>query len=277
MANLLYNENIMEKANRHIYKSSYSMREIPDPHDYANHIHNTYEILYFLQGNVQMIMGGNVYMMKRGDLFIIRPAVYHSVKVIDNSIPYERFVFNFSEDFIPSLSKEFFKNARDVYNIPSSHPIYGIMEEWKNICLNNNVCDIEETQKEIFKSVITLLSVFVDSKEIQPLKTNKVIERILEYIDQHPTEKITAQKIAEEFFVSPSWVVHTFRKHLDISFMDYVNKKRLLYAQFLINNGLTPTQACEQCNYSDYSTFYRQYKKFLGCVPKKDKNSVTNK
>lgn len=267
----------MEKTNRHIYKSSYSLREIPNPHDYANHIHNTYEILFFLQGNVQMIMGGNVYMMKKGDLFIIRPTVYHSVKVIDNSLPYERFVFNFSEDFIPSLSKEFFKNARDVYNIPTTHPIFGIMEEWKKICLNNSVCDIEETQKEIFKSVITLLSVFVDEKEIQPLKTNKVIERILEYIDQHPTEKITAQKIADEFFVSPSWVVHNFRKHLDISFMDYVNKKRLLYAQFLINNGLTPTQACEQCNYSDYSTFYRQYKKFLGCVPKNDKNSVTNK
>ena len=274
---MVYNKSIMEENNVHIYKSSYSFRGIPDQKDYANHIHNTYEILYFLQGNVQMIMGGNVYKMKKGDLFIAKPFTYHSVKVVDKYVPYERFVFNFSEDFIPKMSKEFFKNARDVYNIPSTHPIYGLMEEWKKICLDNEVSDIEETQKEIFRSVITLLSVFVDEKEIKPLKTNKVIERILEYIDQHPTEKITAQKLANEFFVSTSWIVHTFKSHLDISFMDYVNKKRILYAQFLINNGLSPTQAYEQCNYTDYSTFYRQYKKFIGSVPKNDKNNVTNR
>jgi YesN/AraC family two-component response regulator len=216
-------------------------------------------------------MGGNVYKMKKGDLFIARPFTYHSVKVIDKSVPYERFVFNFSEDFIPNISKDFFKNARDVYNVPTSHPIYGVMEEWKRICLANTSKDIEETQKELFKTIITLMSTFVTEKEIKPLKTNKLIEKILAYIDDHPTEKISAKHLSDKFFVSTSWIIHTFKKHLDISLMDYVNKKRAIYAQFLINNGLSPTQACEQCNYTDYSTFYRQYKKFLNCVPKKDK------
>ncbi len=274
MANIVYNKNIMEENNVHIYKSSYSYRGIPDQKHYANHIHNTFEILYFLQGNVQMIMGGNVYKMKKGDLFIARPFTYHSVKVVGKSVPYERFVFNFSEDFIPQISKEFFKNARDVYNIPASHPIYGLMDEWKKICLANTTEDIEEAQRELFKTIITLLPTLVTEKEITPLKTNKLIEKILDYIDEHPTEKITAKHLSENFFVSTSWIVHTFKTHLDISFMDYVNKKRILYAQFLINNGLSPTQACEQCNFSDYSTFYRQYKKFLGCVPKSDKKQT---
>ena len=268
---MLYNKSTMEKFNEHIYKRAYSYRRIPSPQDYANHIHNTYEILYFLQGNMQMVMGGNVYMMKRGDLFIIRPSVYHRVQVLDTNTPYERFVFNFPENFIPTACKEFFANARDVYNIAPDHHIFAMFEDWKKICLKNQLEDIDEIHFEFFKTILSLLSVYKGGKEIKPIKSNKLLEEILSYINERPTEKITVDVLSEQFFISKSWIIHTFKNQLGISLMDYVNKKRMTYAQSLINNGLTPTQACEQCNFSDYSTFYRQYKKFLETMPKNDK------
>ena len=264
----------METKNQQIIKSSYNFLQNPAEQDYASHIHNTYEILYFLQGNVQMVIGGNVYIMKRGDLFITRPAVFHSVKVIDTKMPYERFVFNFSESFIPAMSKDFFSQARDVYNIPHAHPIALLMEEWKKICQNNDVENIKEVEDYILKAILSLLSEFKTAKEIKPIKSNKLLDEILKYIDERPTEKITVQQLSDVFFMSKSWIVHTFRNQLDISIMDYVNKKRMIYAQTLIANGLTPTQACEQCNFSDYSTFYRQYKKFLASMPKNDKKTA---
>lgn len=264
----------MENKNQQILKSSYEFRQNPTEQDYASHIHNTYELLYFLQGNGQMVIGGNVYVMKRGDLFITRPAVFHNVKLLDENTPYERFVFNFSESFIPAVSKDFFALSRDVYNIPHYHPIALLMDEWKKICQNNSVEDIKEVENSILKSIICLLSEFKTTKEIKPIKSNKLLDEIIKYIDERPTEKITAQQLSDVFYISKSWIVHTFKNQLNVSLMDYVNKKRMIYAQTLIANGLTPTQACEQCNFSDYSTFYRQYKKFLSSMPKNDKKTA---
>ena len=97
------------------------------------------------------------------------------------------------------------------------------------------------------------------------------MEEMMAYIDENPTEKITAESLAKLFFVSPSWVVHKFKKLLGISLMQYVNKKRLLYAQRLILGGFNPTEVAEKCNFTDYSTFYRQYKKYFGISPKQIK------
>ena len=48
--------------------------------------------------------------------------------------------------------------------------------------------------------------------------------------------------------------------------------KRILYAQKLIKSGMAPTEAAIICTYNDYSTFFRQYKKFLDINPEEDKN-----
>ena len=90
------------------------------------------------------------------------------------------------------------------------------------------------------------------------------------YIENEPTAKICIPEVAEKFFVSPSWIVHTFQKELGISFSQYVSKKKMLYAKQLLTSGLTPTQAAEQCGFFEYSTFYRQYKKHWGTSPKED-------
>ena len=52
--------------------------------------------------------------------------------------------------------------------------------------------------------------------------------------------------------------------------MQYVEKKRILYAEAKIHAGMSPTDVAKLCNYENYSTFYRQYKKVLGHSPAED-------
>ena len=89
-----------------------------------------------------------------------------------------------------------------------------------------------------------------------------------------PENEIPMTEICNEFCVSLHFsgigfgtVRSNYRTYLGLD----ETEKRILYAQFLINNGMSPTQAYEQCNYNEYSTFYRQYKKFLETMPKNDK------
>lgn len=261
----------MDNNLRQTCATLYSITAKPNPSHFKNHLHNEYEILFFWQGNAEMIINSNTYKMKKGDMFIIKPAVYHYVKFLDNDFSYERCVVNFSHSFIPESAKKFFSTCNDLYNFPEEHVIFQLMEEWKKVKGSVLYLDNDDECVNFFKTLLLLLPKQHTEKEILPIKTNKTMEEILQYIDQNPTERISAESLAKQFFVSPSWIIHTFKKLLGISLMQYVNKKRLLYSQRLMQGGFSPTEVCEKCNFSDYSTFYRQYKKYFGTTPKSTK------
>jgi AraC-like DNA-binding protein len=50
--------------------------------------------------------------------------------------------------------------------------------------------------------------------------------------------------------------------------MNYIGKKRILYAETLLAEGMTPTEVAKECGYDTYTTFYRQYKKHTGRAPR---------
>ena len=59
------------------------------------HCHDTYEILYVLDGVGRFIVEGTVYNITPGTLMVIRPFEYHSIE-LDSDHQYERYVLNFS-------------------------------------------------------------------------------------------------------------------------------------------------------------------------------------
>ena len=241
----------------------------PEQLHLTNHIHNDFELLFFLDGKAEIVINSNTYKMKKGDVFIIKPAVFHVVNILDFSVTYERVVINFSEPFIPKESLTFFNDCSDLYKFNEDNIVYALFNEF----IKNH--DEYRENKELINGFIkTLLFTFSKQKEyknILPVKTNETLEKILSFIYKSPFYKITAELISKTFFVSPSWIAHSFKKFLGISFMQYVNKKRLVYAESLIRKGVPPTDASIRCNFADYSTFYRQYKKYFGTSPKNSK------
>ena len=54
---------------------------------------------------------------------------------------------------------------------------------------------------------------------------------------------------------------------MDIGLKNYINNKKILYAQSLLLAGDRPADVCEACGFHDYSTFYRLYRKITGTTP----------
>lgn len=246
----------------------YSITAKPIKEDFINHLHNEYEILFFTRGKAEIIIGSKTYKMKKNDLFIIKPAVYHSVKILDENTTYERFVLNFSQSFIPDSAKPFFDDCFELYNLESDNLILSLISEWYAIKHSAFLTQDDDDVESYVKTFLLFLSSQKSDKKIAPVKANKTIEEIIRYIDENPSEQITAETLSKIFFVSKSYIIHSFKNHFGISLMNYVNKKRMLYAQRLITGGFTPAEVSEKLNYNDYSTFYRQYKKFIGVSPK---------
>ena len=92
---------------------------MPEPTNFHKHMHNEYEILYFVSGDANFQIEGTTYKLKPRDLLFIRPRTFHYSPPRPTEI-YERFVLNFSEDLLECELHEFAKNAENIYSIPNT-------------------------------------------------------------------------------------------------------------------------------------------------------------
>ena len=79
----------------------YSDRQIPDV---KAHTHDYYEFYFCISGNIHMNIAGETFVPTPGSMMIIPPRTPHFAKLLDGSIPYRRFVFWVTKDFLKSLS-----------------------------------------------------------------------------------------------------------------------------------------------------------------------------
>lgn len=93
-------------------------------------------------------------------------------------------------------------------------------------------------------------------------KLSPVVSNALSIIDKKYTESLSVEEISNLLFVSPSTLAHKFTKELNISVYRYITKKRLSFAHQLISQGESLSTAALKSGFSDYSCFYRLYKKY---------------
>ena len=119
------------------------------------------------------------------------------------------------------------------------------------------------------------LSLSVDHAENNPFKTSTFLTEALEYINDNLFTIKTIKEVSEHFFVSEQYFFKQFQTQLKITPKKYINDKRLLHAQQMIQQGKKPIEVFEQCGFESYAGFYKQYVKTFGRSPSKEKQTQT--
>lgn len=112
--------------------------------------------------------------------------------------------------------------------------------------------------------LINQVSLFEDAES-----TNKIIENVIYYINNHFTEKITLDMLCDKFFVSKYYLCHIFKEATGLTVHEYVKQKRLTLASDYVSEGKNLTEAALLSGFTDYSSFYRAYTKEHKQNPKK--------
>ena len=265
-ANICYTHGMNTEIGK--IKYSHTCQEEPLGNVYGNHFHNTYEFYLFLNGDVEYIVGDTTYLLKPYDLLLIKPTLYHYPK-IQSSKPYERFVINFTEDVIDTSLKEVLSTTRVRFSFSDEGFIKRLYETF------DAYIKLDEKDAYVFcKQAVNMLLLQLkhakpDNDDAQII--HPTLSKMLRYIDDNLSDELDVESISSKFFVSPSWVFHSFKEQFHISYKQYVNHKKLLYAQQLIRKGTPSNEACISCGFGEYTTFYRQYKKQFGISPSKEK------
>ena len=248
---------------------SYSYKPSPAMGNDITHLHNTYELLLFYEGNANYHIEGDVYHLKKHDLLLIKPSVYHNITLLSGH-PYSRIVLSFCEDDFPENIVAFLRKANSLYHIPDEHPILQIFEAMRT---SSEILS-SESFNQFFLSATTNILLLLPHIETDAKieKSNdafsSTFDNILSYIDKNPDKPLNLTLLSEIFFLSKSHISHLFKMKLNTSAMNYINNKKISYAHSLLISGMPPAQVAEKCSFNNYSTFYRLYKNFFGVTPK---------
>lgn len=254
---------------------------------YANvnpHTHNYYEFYIFLEGHISMDIEGVSHPLVPGDVLIIPPNTKHYAKLLDNSIPYRRFVFWISQDY---CNKLFNISSDYVYLIQRVHTTKQYLYHYDIIGFNTLQSKIfrliEETHANRFgkQAKVQLClkdlvfhfnrSIYEMEQKNKKYEENALYENILLYIEDHIDEDLTLDHLSEIFFVSKYHISHVFKANLGISVHQFITKKRLRLCKDAISYHTNLTEICILYGFKDYTSFFRAFKKEFGMSPKEFK------
>ena len=252
--NLYYKHEI----SRNMQKDAYSM-----------HSHNMYELLYFVDGDATHVIEDRKYKLKRGDLILIRPSKYHFIQ-IDSECSYERYDILFSDQTKNLVCLDMLKDIPEIINLVEYSMATEIIKKTDFYFKHFSGADFENVLTSLLNELFYLLTVTpATEKTDAPKVTSATISKALSYINTNLSTITDVDEVAKSCFVSESYLFRLFKKELKQTPAKYLNSKRLLLAERLINEGQKPTAVYEACGFSDYTTFYRNYRAFFGKPPSK--------
>jgi len=249
--------------------------------EFTYHYHDFNKILILLNGDVTYTIEGRSYDLQANDIVFVKAGEVHK-PVIHSDVPYERIVIYVSPDYLDSHQKEnadlntCFKRAHE----EQSHVLR--MKAFSNSRLNSCIKRLEDSLQdkdfanELYHEVLFLEFMIELNRAalcdaityLSNTSSNQTILAIIEYLNSHLTEDICIDTLAEQFFLSRYYLMHSFKKETGYTIGNYLATKRLLLAKEMITSGKPITEVCYACGYKNYSTFSRAYKKNFGKAPR---------
>lgn len=257
---------------RTITKADGTIRTIPPE------AHSHYEIFYLLEGKVKYVIEGKKYELTPGDMIFVNIGEIHYVEA-DLKTNYDRVVFRFNKTILPSyfsssqnlflpldetFSKKRHIKKKDIENTAIPSIIKEIidvfaMDKYKHpLLISESIRLLVEINKIFEKQDLSL----------NENSINKPIQLALNYINENIDNRITLDDISNNVFLNKFYLSKLFKKETGMTINDYVTLKKIFKANELIESGMDAGVAATNVGYSNYSSFFYNYKKIFGKSPR---------
>lgn len=241
------------------------------------HLHDFYEIYYFLEGDVTYYIEGHGYQMEANSLLIINNKELHK-PIFNKELPYERIVIHF---FPWVLSKydsydfnllECFENRKEAHHNKIIDKNKEIFSYFKKITqyVQNKSLESELMVETLFIQMLVLINKKFNKKTVENnnfIKYNRRILEIITYINNNIEKSLSLNLLAEEFYLNKSYLSHIFKKNTGFSVLQYIHYKKIMTAKRLLLDNNSCSEVSSKLNFGDYSTFYRSFKREVGISP----------
>lgn len=246
------------------------------PYFCATTLHHETELIRLVNGNGEIYINGEKFVLKKGDLYIVRPFILHSIHKTGDIAPIVDFVK--------------FDLRRLAENCPTTHRlgdylhffndknapcvVYGdsIRYNAERIITPLFATDIsrEDTQKAIYD----LLKLLYEHRSSMPAATiteerrHYAAQTAVEYLTSNFRKQIKVADVAALVDYDEFYTMKLFKKFCGFSIVDYLNGVRVTEAMRLLTETEQDVREIAQSvGYNSASYFNRQFKKTFDITP----------
>lgn len=245
-----------------------------------SHLHNCYEFVYIMNGNLVYTVEECEYFISAGDIVFTKPNELHSFH-FPEKCEFGRQFFHIYPEYIkdfPEITQYISQYHRGRKNYIPSHLVEKYELNKIFFTMEKYSYDKPETRAAAYSCALLLMSKLNELLRIEDLENihpvaNETIYKILQYISSSLTQKITLDDISKATYLSPTYISTIFKKEMGMPLSSYINMRRIVLAKNRILLGEKITSLYLECGFDDYSTFYRAFSKYAGISPEKFKTN----
>jgi AraC-type DNA-binding domain-containing proteins len=244
------------------------------------HMHLEHEIMWFYKARGSYSIGREKFALQNNTLVYVSPLTLHDME-LDFTADHERFILQYDHTALSNLK----------YPVPALESHTGVVS-----CLEEKdaerlqfifkwFSEVNETaysEKEIKPLMILLLSTVLQHAEnatkiATETDHQSIFAVIISFVINLETQTsftMSLNEASESVGLSPSHFSRSFKKIMQVSFKEYLLRKKIaLSIQLLRNTELSITDIAYKCEFTDAAYYCFQFRRVIGVTPKKFRNS----
>lgn len=256
-----------------------------------NRICSPFARIYFVEeGGARTRIGGEVFDLKPGYLYLIPPFTLHDdicegyfalyyIHFYENApLPdslFDKYAFPVelaATELHPVLVERLLAVNPERYLRHIDPQIYDNASSFRRFDEDNSkmpLCSTIETQGILYQ----LMAAFIREMELKSANKDKRIFQSIQYIHAHINQNISVSHLADLCCMTSDHFIRLFRKEMKLTPLKYINQKKMERAQILLT---TTSQAVQQIavdlSVENVSYFNRLFRQHAGKTPSQFRN-----
>lgn len=248
---------------QHFGISEYFCKEYGKNFNFPTHLHQSFEFITVISGEMQINIDGELYPLKKGESVLIFPHQLHSISS-QNS---EHMLCIFSPELIKAYSSKIL-NKKPLLNTFRLNKY--LIDTLDNLLENSSTFE----KKAILYSIC---AEFDKSAEYTKRLSydESLLQNIFEFVEENYSGDCELSVLSKKTGYSYSYLSRCFKKNTGISFNAYINRYRVSNACYLLNNSNCSILQCAlESGYKSIRSFNRNFLNILGVTPKEYREKI---
>lgn len=248
-------------------------------HNFAGEMHDFWEVVYVVDGEVVISADENVHKFKSGDIIFHKPLELHKFNVVGNDGA-TLFVFSFSmsgeickklerkachlDKYGRSLIKsfiEFYEHEREKIFEKDSRNVIHLL----TYLAGDNV--FLHTLSTYISRIVLSLSDGTNTLSKTKTHETELFKRALEIMNERVAEQLSVSKLAATLNMSVSSLKRLFDKYAGMSVHKYFLNLKIKTATLMLKGGMSVSETADALGFSSGGYFSTTYKRETGNNP----------
>lgn len=260
---------------------SYAHSRNEEPKAFDFHLHNSYEVYFFIAGSVHYFVDQHVYHLQPGDVLVFNSNEIHR-PTFKGSQAYERYVLHFNPELVrryappePNLLAcfELRRSSRSNLIRMSRDKQQELTRLFDRLCAEKGARYGGDTAKIVLLlEVLLLLGEWTQSHRSAQQGAYRLkpqVAQVIDYVNENLEQELSLSLLAKKLYINKNYLCRIFKEETGNTLNNYIRLKRVARAKTLLSEGFSVAEVCVRAGFGDYSSFIRTFREITGYPPGK--------